>query len=153
MFGSQDIRQELACQLRLPFASGDRLLIEEGSVRLGQPPSGERLVVDAGPGSIPREIERETLNAIVRRSVRRAFMSVKQDIAFNGGHLDSLLVRVQLTGGCSLLPGIRELAAEVFSIPASRAHLKGISTAASMLESPRLSCALGLVKLAAGIEA
>jgi len=149
MFGSQDIRQELACQLRLPFASGEKLLIEEGSVRLGQPPLGERLVVDAGPGSIPREIERETLNTIVRRSVRRALRSVKQDIALDGVRLDSLLAGVQLTGGCSLLPGIRELAAEVFGIPASRAHLHGISTAASSLKFPRFSCALGLAKLAA----
>lgn len=153
MFGSQDIRQEFACQLRLPFASGEKLLIKEGSVRLGQPPRGDRLVVEAGPGSIPREIERETLNTIVRHNMHRAFRSVKIDLQCSGLSLDSLLAGVHLTGGCSLLPGICELAAEVFGIPASRAHLHGISTVASILKFPRFSCALGLVKLAAGIEA
>ena len=153
MFGSQDIRQEFACQLRLPFASGEKLLIGEGSVRLGLPPWGERIVVEAGPGSIPREIERDTLNTIVRRSVRRALRSVKHDIVFSGMRLDSLLAGVHLTGGCSLLPGICELAEEVFGIPSLRARLKGFSTVASTHENPRLSCALGLVKLAAGIKA
>ena len=153
MFGSQDIRQELACQLRLPFASGEKLLIEEGSVRLGQSPLGARLVVDAGPGSFPREIERDTLNTIVRCGMRRALRSVKIDLQCRGLRLDSLRAGVQLTGGCALLPGIGELAAEVFGIPASRARVTGLSTDAGILENPRFSCALGLAKLAAGIEA
>ena len=78
---------------------------------------------------------------------------VKTRLEARGVRLDSLLAGVHLTGGCSLLPGSCELAAEVFSIPASRAHLHGISKAASILKFPRFSCALGLVKLAAGIEA
>ena len=78
---------------------------------------------------------------------------VKTRLESSGVRLDSLLAGVHLTGGCSLLPGICELAEEVFGIPARRARLKGISTVASTLENPRLSSALGLAKLAAGIEA
>jgi cell division protein FtsA len=153
MFGSQNIREDFACKLRLPYASGERLLIEEGSVRLGQAPSGERLVVEAGPGSIPREIESETLNTIVHHRVRRALRSVKIDLQCSGLPFDSLRAGVHLTGGCSLLPGICELAEEVFGIPAGRARVTGISAVATILENPRHSCALGLATLAAGIEA
>ena len=77
---------------------------------------------------------------------------VKTRLEARGVRLHSLLAGVHLTGGCALLPGICELAEEVFGIPAPRARLKGTSTVASALENPRLSCALGLVKLAVGIE-
>ena len=78
---------------------------------------------------------------------------VKTRLEARGMRLDSLLASVHLTGGCSLLSGFCELAWEVFGIPASRAHLHGLSTAASILKFSRFSCALGLVKLVAGIEA
>ena len=78
---------------------------------------------------------------------------VKTRLEARGVRLDSLLAGMHLTGGCSLLPGICELAEEVFRISAPRARLKGISTVASALENSRFSCALGLVKLAAGIDA
>ena len=78
---------------------------------------------------------------------------VKMRLEARGVRLDFLHAGVPLTGGCSPLPGIRELAEEVFGIPASRARLKGFSTVGSALENPRFACALVLVKLAAGIEA
>jgi cell division protein FtsA len=63
--------------------------------------------------------------------------------------LDSLAAGVHLTGGGSMLPGIDELAREVFGIPTHVARAKGIIWAASALESPRYSCAIGLLKLGA----
>ena len=78
---------------------------------------------------------------------------VKTRLEARGVRLDSFLAVVYLTGGGSLLSGICELAEDVFSIAAPRVRLKGFSTVSSALENPRLSCALGLVKLVAGIEA
>jgi len=152
-FGSHDLRQEFACQLCLPYASGENLLIEQGCVILGRSRSGDRLTVDAGPGSLSRDIEREMLNTIIRGGVRRALISVKIDLKLSGVKLDSQLGSIHLTGGCSTIHGINELAEEVFGIRVSPARLKGFSMVASALEDPRLSCALGLVKLAVGIEA
>jgi cell division protein FtsA len=77
---------------------------------------------------------------------------VRTRLEARGVRLDSLHAGVHLTGGWSLLPGICELAGEVFGIPAPRARVKCISSVVSVLENPRRSCALGLVKLAAGIE-
>lgn len=70
------------------------------------------------------------LNTIVHCRVRETFESVKRCLESSGVRLDSLIAGLHLTGGCSTLHGIRELAEEVFGIPASRARVKGISNVA-----------------------
>jgi cell division protein FtsA len=57
-----------------------------------------------------------------------------------------------LTGGCSLLEGIDELAEEVFGFPARLTHAHAVSGPASAFENPQLSAAIGLIKYAQAIQ-
>jgi cell division protein FtsA len=98
------------------------------------------------PGFAGRVVKREVLNWFVHRRVRERFESVRCWVRCSGVRLDSLLAGVHLTGDCSLLPGICELAEEVFGIRAPRAQLKGILAMAGSLTNPPLTCALGLTK-------
>jgi len=86
-------------------------------------------------GEFPgKEIERDTLNSITRSSLRDMFEQLKQRIGPTWLRPDVLASGIQLTGGCSLLKGMDELAEEVFGIPAYRARTKGIFGPASLIE-------------------
>jgi cell division ATPase FtsA len=77
------------------------------------------------------------------------FHRMKTRIETRGVRLDSLGAGVHLTGGCSLLDWIGDLAEEVFGIPAQLARVHGVRWALSATERPGFSCAIGLVKLGA----
>ncbi len=144
--GGEKIANDLSLGLRIPLACAEKLAIEEGSVRLGQSLPGERIVLEAEPGFAGREVEREMLNTIIHCRVRGTFEWVKRRLESSGVRLDFLGAGVHLTGGCSMLRGIDELAREVFGLPAHLARVIEISGSVTTLGDPQHSCALGLVK-------
>ena len=147
--GGKNIANDLSIGLRIPLACAEKVAIKEGGVKLGLslPREYQRIVIESKPGFAGREIEREVLNTIVHHRVRQAFDVVKWRLVNTGVRLDSLRAGVRLTGGCSVISGICELAEDVFGIPACIARVKGISDPASILENPKYSCVIGLVKL------
>ena len=50
-----------------------------------------------------------------------------------------------LTGGCSLMPGIEELAGQVFQMPARRGVPSGLTGLAENVRDPRYSTGVGLI--------
>jgi cell division protein FtsA len=54
---------------------------------------------------------------------------------------------VVLTGGCALLPGIRELAAEILNCPVRVAKPEKLTGLADSLRSPAFSTGVGLLRL------
>jgi cell division ATPase FtsA len=144
--GGDPISREIASCFGIPPWRAERLKIEEGSVTLGATLPGKIVTLKSDGGFPPREVERETLNSIIQIRTRQMLECVKSRLDISGVPLNSLGAGVQLTGGCSLLRGIDELARQVFGIPAYRARVNGVSGPASILEDPRYSCAIGLVK-------
>ena len=131
---------ELSRGLRIPMACAERRKMEEGSVGLGHEIEGEQTVIEG---------ETKTLNTIIRRRMLDTFRRTKVHLEGKGVELCSLGEGVHLTGGGSMLPGMDELAREIFGIPTRLARAQGIVWAASALESPAYSCAVGLLKLGA----
>ena len=144
--GSQHIANDLSLAFRIPMARAERLALDEGSVLLGRSLPAERIVLPAEPGFADREVGREMLNTIIHCRVRETFERVKRHLETSGVQLDSFHAGVHLTGGCSMLRGIDELAQKVFGIPAHLARVKGIPGFAATLDDPQYSCAIGLVK-------
>jgi cell division protein FtsA len=58
-----------------------------------------------------------------------------------------------ITGGCSLLNGIENLAQEIFEMPAHAAHAQTMSGLTSAFENPQFSTAIGLIKYAQAVQA
>src|SRR2546423_9750932 len=59
---------------------------------------------------------------------------------------------VFITGGCSLLNGIDNLAEEIFEMPAHVAHAQTTSGVTSAVENPQFSTAIGLIKYAQAVQ-
>jgi cell division protein FtsA len=152
--GGDHITNDLSLGLRIPMARAEKLKMEEGSVSIGRAVPGERILLKDETGFAGKEVEREMLNTIVHCRVRETFELVRKRLDASGARLDFLGAGVQLTGGCSMLQGIDELAQEVFGLPVHVTCVKGsMSGPTSAFENPQFSCAIGLVKYAQAMSA
>lgn len=152
--GGDHITNDISLGLRIPMARAEKLKIEEGAVTLGQTMPGERVVLKDETGFAGKEVEREMLNTIIHCRARETFELVKKRLDASGARLDFLGAGVQLTGGCSMLKGIDDLAQDVFGLPVHVTCVKGtMSGPTSAFENPQYSCAIGLVKYAQAMTA
>jgi cell division protein FtsA len=59
-----------------------------------------------------------------------------------------LIRGVMITGGCSKLKGIAQVAEDVFEIPVELTRARNVSGATQIFEDPQYSTAIGLTKYA-----
>ncbi len=142
---------DISLGLRIPMARAEKLKVEEGSVLLGQSHPGEMIVLKDETGFAGKEVEREMLNTIVHCRVRETFELLKRHLDAEG-HLPYLGAGIMLTGGCSLLKGIDQLAEDVFGAPAHLTHAHTVSGLTSAFENPQFSTAIGLIKYAEAMQ-
>ncbi|MDB6173408.1 MAG: ftsA [Chthoniobacteraceae bacterium] len=149
--GGDHITNDISLGLRIPMARAERLKIEEGSVLLGQSRPGDRVVLKDETGFSGRELDREMLNTIIHCRVREIFELLKRDFE-KGNILHFLGSGLLLTGGCSLIKGIDQLAEEVFGMPVHLSHSHTVGGITSPFENPQFSTAIGLVKYAQAMQ-
>jgi len=150
--GGDHISNDISLGLRIPLTRAEKLKIEEGSTRLGAGTPGEMIVLKNDAGFSGKEVEREMLNTIIHARVRENFELIKKQIeAEIPPH--KLGAGVMLTGGCSLLRGIKDVAESVFDLPVHLARDADVAGPKSVLNNPQYSTAIGLIKFAQALRA
>ena len=145
--GGDHITNDLSLGLRIPMGKAEKLKIEEGSCVTGDSVPGESVVLKDEHGFAGREIEREMLNTIIAMRVREMFELLRREFD-KSRFLDYAGAGIVLTGGCSELRGIQNLAEEVFEMPVQLCRAQDVSGVTSAFENPQYSTAIGLVKYA-----
>src|SRR3954462_407746 len=115
--GGDHITNDISMGLRIPMTRAEKLKIEEGSVILGNCLPGETVVLKDDSGFAGKEIERETLNTIIHLRVRETLELLKRTLD-EEAFINFIGEGIFITGGCSLLRGIDNLAEGIFLIPA-----------------------------------
>ena len=138
------ITNDIAMALRTPTIEAEDLKIHFGVARQDMASSSENIEVPGVGDRESRSMSRQSLAAVIEPRVEELLRLVREVIRESGmEHLVSS--GVVLTGGTALMPGIVEIAEEVFAkparvgIPEYRGHLSEI------LRSPRYSTGLGLL--------
>ncbi|MGV3530826.1 MAG: cell division protein FtsA [Chthoniobacteraceae bacterium] len=149
--GGDHITNDLSLGLRIPMARAEKLKLEEGSVVLGQSKPGEMIVLKDETGFAGKEVEREMLNTIIHCRVKETFELLRRELE-QYSFLPYLGAGILLTGGCSLLKGIDQLAEETFGLPVHLTHAHTMSGLTSAFENPQLSTAIGLIKYAQAMQ-
>jgi len=147
--GGDHMTNDISLGLRIPMGRAEALKVAEGSVLLGQSPSGEAIALKDETGFAGKEIEREMLNAIVHCRARETLELLKRQI--DESYLPYLGAGLMFTGGCSQLDGIDQLAEEIFGMPVHLTHARAVSGLTSAFEDPIYSTAIGLIKYAAAM--
>lgn len=145
--GGDHVTNDISMGLRIPMNRAEKLKLEEGSVALGQSAPVEMITLKDDFGFAGKSVERETLNTILHLRFREIFELLQKRIEAEH-HLSRLGAGVFITGGCSQIKGLKELAEDVFGVPVQMSRVQSMSGPTSAFENPQFSTAIGLVKYA-----
>ncbi|MET0224439.1 MAG: cell division protein FtsA, partial [Terrimicrobium sp.] len=150
--GGDHISNDISLGLRIPLTRAEKLKVDEGSAKLGTSTPGEKITLKNDAGFAGKEVEREMLNTIIHARLRENFELIKKQIEPEVS-MRMLGAGVVLTGGCSLMRGIKEVTESVFELPVHLARDTGVSGPKSVLNNPQYSTSIGLIKFAQALRA
>jgi cell division protein FtsA len=149
--GGEHLTNDIAQGLHLPQETAEVVKQRHGHTRPASLDPSQSFAVRPFGEERSVQIQREDLAAILEPRVEELFSLVRQEIKRSG--YDGLLpAGLVLTGGTSLLPGIREVAADVLNLPVRIAQPEDIRGLVDQLRSPIYSTSVGLLQWAKMLE-
>ncbi len=142
--GGNHITNDIAFGLRTPYEHAERLKVEHGCALESLVSKDEVVEVPGVGGREPRRISRKILAEIIEARVEEILNLVKAEL-IRSGFYDLLGSGVVLTGGTALLPGIVEIAEQVFNLPVRVGRPKNVKGLSDIVNSPSFSTGVGLV--------
>ncbi len=144
------VTNDLVQGLGVTQAEAERLKERHGVAYQPLVDAGEMIVLPGTPSQGERQASRELLAHIIHARVDEIFRLVQREFeraGYGGGRLPAGVV---LTGGTAHLPGMVELARDVFALPArAGAPEQGISGLVDSVQAPRYAVPVGLALYAA----
>jgi cell division protein FtsA len=145
--GGDHITSDIAHGLRLPVAQAEDIKKQHGHACQAEVEPGEIFQIRPFGEERQVEISRRELAMIIEARVEEIFSLVMQEIKRSG--YDGLLpAGMVLTGGTSLMPGIRSLASKALGMPVRVAQPQNLVGMADKLHSPAYSTSIGLLQWA-----
>jgi cell division protein FtsA len=142
--GGASVTNDIAIGMRTPIDQAERIKIEHGSALASMVSAHDRLVVTGVGGRGDKEIPRQQLASMIEPRMEEIFTLANREVKKN--HFADLLgAGVVLTGGTSLLPGVVELAEQIFEMPVRRGVPSGLSGLMENVRDPRYSTGVGLI--------
>jgi cell division protein FtsA len=138
------ITNDIAMALRTPTIDAEDLKIQYGIARQDMADPTTMIDVPGVGDREPRPMSKQALAAVIEPRVEELF-SLVRGVVRDSGYEDMVSSGIVLTGGTSLMPGMVELAEQVFLRPARigmpeyRGHLYEV------LRSPRFATSIGLL--------
>jgi cell division protein FtsA len=142
--GGSLITSDIAHGLRLSLTQAEEVKKKYGHAIKDEVGSGELFSVRSFGADNPIQMSRKDLAYIIEARTEEIFRFVLQEVKRSG--YDGLLpAGIVLTGGSSLLPGIRHLAADVLGLPVRIAQPENLLGLVDQLYSPAYSTSVGLL--------
>jgi cell division protein FtsA len=149
--GGYHITNDIAVGLRTPFDEAERIKKKFGVAASRFLSGDDILSVPSVGGRRPRQMSRKMLCEIIEPRVDEILNLARQEIAKEG--LENRIPSgVVLTGGCSALEGITELAEEVFEAPVRRGIPRNIGGLQDVVRGPMYATGVGLAIFGASQE-
>ena len=145
--GGANLTNDLAYGLRTPVTEADKIKRQHGCALIEMVDDEEMVDVTSVGGHQPRRISRKTIAEIVEPRAEEFFDLINREI-LRSGHDDKVASGVVLTGGTVIMPGMPELAEQVFNLPVRRGTPLAIGGLVDVVNSPMHAVAVGLVKYA-----
>ena len=138
------ITNDIAQGLRTPTPDAEEIKLRYGVAKEVLANPDDTVEVPGLGDRGPRLVKRQTLGAIIEPRVAELFDLV-QGVVRESGYEDLLSSGVVLTGGTALLPGIVELAEDIFLKPVRMAVPDYQGSLADVMRNPRFSTVMGLL--------
>ncbi len=138
------ITNDIAAMLRTPTPDAEDIKLRYGIAKQVLANPADMVEVPGLGDRSPRLVNRQALGAVIEPRVEELFGLVQQVIR-DSGYEDLLASGIVLTGGSSLLPGMVELAEDVFLKPVRVATPDYSGGLADVMRNPRFSTVMGLL--------
>jgi len=138
------ITSDIAAMLRTPTPDAEDIKLRFGIAKQVLANPADMLEVPGLGDRGPRLVNRQALGAVIEPRVEELFGLVQQVIR-DSGYEDLLASGIVLTGGTASLPGIVELAEDVFLKPVRVATPDYNAGLADVMRNPRFSTVMGLL--------
>ncbi len=149
--GGNHVTQDIAHGLRLPLSQAEEVKKQQGHALRGEVGPEEYFSIRPFGEDHAVQINRQDLAHIIGARVGEIFKLILQEIKRSG--YDGLLpAGVVLTGGSSVLPGIKRLASETLGLPARVAQPQNLIGLVDKLNSPAFSTSVGLLHWAVSMH-
>ncbi len=149
--GGDHITNDISLVLKIPLSKAERLKVEHGSAVVPEEGSLPPVTLDDDPQFAGREVDPVLLAQIINARTEETFGALRDRLA-EETDLDSLGAGVFLTGGCSKLAGLDQVAEGIFGLPVTRASVGSMSGASAAFENPQYSTPMGLIRYAQILE-
>jgi cell division protein FtsA len=142
--GGNHITQDIAHGLRLPVSQAEEVKKQQGHALRSEVGPEEYFSIRPFGEDHAVQINRQDLSHIIEARVMEMFKLIHQEIKRSG--YDGLLpAGIVLTGGTSMLPGIKRLASSVMGLPVRAAQPENLIGLVDRLNSPMFSTSVGLL--------
>ena len=142
--GGNNLTNDVAVGLRTPANEAERIKQKYGCVLTSLVQKAETIEVPSVGGRNPRILSRQILSEIMEPRIEEIYHLIHQEIQ-RSGFEDRIAAGLVLTGGCSILEGMPELAEQVFNMPVRRGIPRGVGGLVDVVKSPMYATAVGLV--------
>ncbi|GAB4521562.1 MAG: cell division protein FtsA [Anaerolineae bacterium] len=144
--GGDHITNDITYLTHIPFDTAEAVKVQYGHALARAVDPLETLLVEPFGDGMPTEFKRSDLASIIEARVDEMFEMVHKEIKRSG--YDGLLrAGAVITGGCSQLDGMREVAARRLNMPVRMARPEKLTGMADALRSPSYSTSVGLLRL------
>jgi cell division protein FtsA len=142
--GGNNLTNDIAVGLRTPIKEAEQIKIGHGSCLNSLVDKNQIIEVPSVGGRKPRRLSRHILSDILEPRVEEIFTLINQEIE-RTGFKELLTSGVVITGGSALLPGIAEIADQVFQLPTRIGFPQRITGLVDVVNGPMFATAVGLV--------
>lgn len=147
--GGDHVTNDITFFTHIPFDTAEAVKMQYGHALSNQIDKLETLLVEPFGEGMPTEISRYELAQMIEARVEEIFALVHKEVKRSG--YDGLLrAGAVITGGCSQLPGMKEVASRVLKIPVRMAKPERLTGMVDTLKNPSYSTSVGLLRL--GLE-
>ncbi len=149
-YAGSHVTSDLVQGLGVTQSDAERLKERHGAAYTPLVDAGEMVSLPSTAGQGARTASRELVAHIIHQRVDEIFQLVGREFERAGYGSGRLPAGVVLSGGTAHLPGMVELAREVFAVPVRAGHPEiGISGLVDSVQAPRYAVPVGLVLYAA----
>ncbi|MEN6360130.1 MAG: cell division protein FtsA, partial [Smithella sp.] len=142
--GGNFLTSDIATGLRTPFAEAEKIKLNYGCAMTSMIPKEDIIEVPSVGGREDRMVSRQILGRIVEPRMDEILNMALKEIV-RSGYEDLLAAGLVLTGGASLLPGINEMAEQIFDMPVRRGCPVGVGCLSDVANSPAFAVGVGLI--------
>ena len=142
--GGRNVTNDLAHGLRTPLDQAEAIKIAHGSAIHLEHEREEVFEVPGVGGRVPRKISRNVLVDIIQPRAEEILSLAYNEIK-KSDYVHLMTSGAVLTGGCAMLPGLVELAEEIFNIPVKLGKPNSVKSVTDEVYKPNHATGVGLI--------